>query len=335
MRPSSTTSSTRRSWRTLTAELGEKTAAVVGPDEVEAAASRIAGHVRTTPVLELEAGALDLDFPIALKLELTQRTGSFKLRGAFSAILASDVPEAGVVAASGGNFALAVARAAADLGHPATIFVPENSPPAKVDRLRRSPAEVVVAGAVYDDALAALHEHAEGSGALELHAFDHPLIVAGQGTCSMEFDRQAQGLDTVLVGVGGGGLCAGAAAWFGDRVKVVAVEPEKSQAYRQALEAGEPITVEVGGIAADSLGAKRVGATPWTTMRVHGVESVLVSDEAIRSTQQRLWLQARIGAEPGGSAALAALVSGAYEPEPGERVGVIMSGANFDQSVLT
>jgi threonine dehydratase len=245
------------------------------------------------------------------------------------------VPEAGVVAASGGNFALAVARAAADLNYPATIFVPENSPPAKLDRLRHSPAEVVVAGAVYDDALAALHEHAEGSGALELHAFDHPLIVAGQGTCSMEFDSQAPGLDTLLVGVGGGGLCAGAAAWFGDRAKVVAVEPEKSQAYRQALEAGEPVTVEVGGVAADSLGAKRVGATPWATMRAHGVESVLVSDEAIRSTQQRLWLQARIGAEPGGSAALAALVSGAYEPEPGERVGVIMSGANFDQNVLT
>jgi threonine dehydratase len=335
MRRSSTTSSIRRSWRALTTELGTEAGTVVGPDEVESAAARIVGHIRTTPVLELEPGALGLDFPITLKLELTQRTGSFKLRGAFSAMLASDVPEAGVVAASGGNFALAVARAAADLGHPATIFVPENSPPAKVDRLRRSPAEVVVAGAVYDDALAALHEHAQGSGALELHAFDHPLIVAGQGTCGLEFDRQAPGLDTVLVGVGGGGLCAGAAAWFGDRVKVVAVEPEASQAYRQALEAGEPVTVEVGGVAADSLGAKRVGATPWATMQAHDIESVLVSDEAIRETQRSLWLQARIGAEPGGSAALAALVSGAYEPEAGERVGVIMSGANFDQSALT
>jgi threonine dehydratase len=151
----------------------------------------------------------------------------------------------------------------------------------------------------------------------------------------MEFDQQTPGLDTVLVGVGGGGLCAGAAAWFGERVKLVAVEPENSQAYRRAIEAGEPVTVEVGGIAADSLGAKRVGATPWATMRAHDVQSVLVSDDAIRATQRRLWLQARIGAEPGGSAALAALVSGAYRPEPGERVGVIMSGANFDQSVLT
>jgi threonine dehydratase len=314
--------------------VGEETAVVVGPDEVEAAASRIARYIRTTPVVELEAGALDLDFPIALKLELTQRTGSFKLRGAFSAMLSASVPEAGVVAASGGNFALAVARAAADLGHPATIFVPENSPPAKVSRLRNSPAEVVVAGAVYDDALAACRQHSDGSGALELHAFDDPLIVAGQGTCALEFDTQAPGLDTVLVGVGGGGLCAGAVAWFGDRVKVVAVEPETSQAYRQAIEAGEPVTVEVSGVAADSLGAKRVGATPWATMRAHDVDSVLVTDEAISSTQRLLWLQARIGAEPGGTAALAALTSGAYVPAPGERVGVIVSGANFDPSVL-
>src|SRR4051794_13304854 len=263
------TSSTRRSWRVPTTELETKTGVVVGPDDVEAAGSRIAGHIRTTPVLELESGALDLDFPIALKLELTQRTGSFKLRGAFSAMLASEVPQAGVVAASGGNFALAVARAAADLGHPATIFVPDASPPAKVERLKRSPAEVIVAGAVYDDALAACREHSQGSGALELHAFDDRLIVAGQGTCAREFAHQAPDLDTVLVGVGGGGLCAGAAAWFGDRVKVIAVEPETSQAYRAALEAGEPVEVEVGGVAADSLGAKRVGATPWATMRAH------------------------------------------------------------------
>jgi threonine dehydratase len=249
-------------------------------------------------------------------------------------MLAADVPEAGVVAASGGNFALAVARAAADLDHPATIFVPEASPPAKVERLKRSPAEVIVAGAVYDDALAALHEHAAGSGARELHAFDDPLIVAGQGTCAMELDEQAPGLDTVLVGVGGGGLCAGTAAWFGERAKVIAVEPETSQSYRRAIEAGEPIEVEVGGVAADSLGAKRVGATPWATMRANGVESVLVTDEAIRETQRRLWLQARIGAEPGGTAALAAVVSGAYRPEPGERVGVIVSGGNFDPTVL-
>jgi threonine dehydratase len=134
--------------------------------------------------------------------------------------------------------------------------------------------------------------------------------------------------------VGGGGLCAGSAAWFDERVKVVAVEPENCQAYRQALEAGEPVTVQVGGVAADSLGARRVGETPWATMRAHDIESVLVSDEAISETQRRLWLQARIGAEPGGTAALAALTSGAYRPEPGERVAVILSGGNFDPTVL-
>ena len=285
-------------------------------------------------MLVLAPEALDLGFELTLKLELTQRTGSFKLRGAFSAMLAADVPPAGVVAASGGNFALAVAQAAADLGHSATIFVPEASPPAKVERLRASSAEVVVAGAVYDDALAACREHSAGSGALELHAFDHPLIVAGQGTCARELDRQAPGLDTVLVGVGGGGLCAGAAAWYGDRTRVIAVEPEASQAYRRAVEAGEPVEVQVGGVAADSLGARRVGDCPWATMRARAVESVLVGDEAISSTQRLLWRQTRIGAEPGGTAALAALVSGAYRPAPGERVGVIVSGGNFDPSVL-
>ena len=285
-------------------------------------------------MLVLEPGALDLGYELTLKLELTQRTGSFKLRGAFSAMLASDVPPAGVVAASGGNFALAVARAAADLGHPATIFVPDNSPPAKVERLHASPAEVVVAGAVYDDALAAFREHSDGSGALELHAFDHPLIVAGQGTCAREFDAQAPDLDTVLVGVGGGGLCAGAAAWYDDRARVIAVEPETSQAYRQALEAGGPVEVEVGGVAADSLGARQTGAVPWATMRAHDVESVLVADEAITETQRRLWLAARLAAEPGATAALAALTSGAYRPEEGERVGVVLSGANFDPTIL-
>ncbi len=326
--------SIRRSWRVLTAELREQIAAPVGPGEVEAAAARIAGYARETPVVVLEPDALDLGFELTLKLELAQRTGSFKLRGAFSAMLAADVPKAGVVAASGGNFALAVARAAADLGHPATIFVPDNSPPAKVERLRRSPAEVVVAGAVFDDALAACREHSQGSGALELHAFDHPLIVAGQGTCAREFDRQAPGLDTVLVGVGGGGLCAGAAAWYGDRVRVIAVEPEASQAYHRALEVGEPVEVDVGGVAADSLGARRIGAVPWATMRANQVESILVTDEAITETQRRLWLVARLAAEPGATAALAALTSGAYRPEEGERVGVVLSGANFDPTLL-
>jgi threonine dehydratase len=285
-------------------------------------------------VLELEPDALGLGFPVALKLELTQRTGSFKLRGAFNALLGARPPEAGIVAASGGNFGLAAATAAGDLGIAAAIFVPEASPDAKVERLRRTAADVHVTGALYDDSLAASREHARSTGALEVHAFDDPAIVAGQGTCGRELELDGPALDTVFVGVGGGGLCAGTAAWLGDRAGVVAVEPVASQAYAAALVAGEPLAVEVGGVASDSLGARQVGDVPWGVLREHDVASVLVSDDAIRDAQRRLWTSVRVGAEPGGAAALAALTSGAYVPEPGERVAAIVSGGNFDPADL-
>ncbi|MQA75547.1 MAG: pyridoxal-phosphate dependent enzyme [Solirubrobacterales bacterium] len=306
----------------------------VGPAEVEAAAERIGGRVRETPVIALEPGALGVDAELTLKLELLQHTGSFKPRGAFSAMLAADVPAAGVYAASGGNFALAVAHAAARLGHPATIFVPEASPPAKVERLRRGTCEVVVVGALYDDALAVCSERAARAGGLELHAFDDPLVVAGQGTCARELDRQAPGLDTVLVAVGGGGLAGGTCAWYTDRARIVAVEPERAPTLARARAAGAPVEVEVGGLAADSLGARRIGAHPWRALEAWADESVLVSDESIRAAQRLLWDQVRVAAEPGGATALAALLSGAYAPAAGERVGVLVCGANLDPSVL-
>jgi threonine dehydratase len=306
----------------------------VGRAEVEAAAERIRGRVRRTPVLELEAGALGLSRPPVLKLELFQRTASFKLRGAFSALLAATPPPAGIVAASGGNFGLAAATAAGDLGIAAAIFVPEASPPAKVDRLRATAAEVIVTGAFYDDSLAAAHERAVTTGALEVHAFDDPAIVAGQGTCGLELADAMPGLDTILVAVGGGGLCAGIAASYGDDARVIAVEPVASPSYSRALEAGRPVDVDVGGIAADSLGAKRVGDHPWAVLRRREVGSILVSDEAIRDAQRWLWAEARVAAEPGGATALAALTCGAYTPADGERVAVVVSGGNLDPADL-
>jgi threonine dehydratase len=302
--------------------------------DVERAAQRIAGRVRTTPVVELEAGAFGIGGGLTLKLELLQHTGSFKPRGAFNKLLAADVPEAGVVAASGGNFALAVAHAAGELGHRAVIFVPESSPDAKVERLRRSAAEVVVAGAYYDDALAVAREHAAREGGLELHAFDDPLVVAGQGTCARELDAAAPALDTILVAVGGGGLAAGACAWYGERARIVAVEPERCPTLSAAREAGEPVEVEVAGRAADSLGARRIGGHPWACLRRWLDRSLLVTDEAIAEAQRRLWAECRIAAEPGGAAALAALLTGAYEPRDGERVGVLVCGGNLDPSSL-
>ncbi len=249
-------------------------------------------------------------------------------------MLAADVPGAGVVAASGGNFALAVAYAAAELGHEATIFVPEASPPAKVERLRRTNAKVVVEGAFYDDSLTASRAHAAEHGGLELHAFDDPLVVAGQGTCGRELDRQCPELDTILVSVGGGGLCAGVAAWYQDRARVIAVEPERAPTLARALEAGEPVEVDVGGVAADSLGARRIGDEPWLCLSHWVDRSLLVSDQAIREAQHRLWSSARIAAEPGGAAAFAALSAGAYVPAGGERLGVLVCGANFDPTLL-
>ncbi len=307
---------------------------IVDRAEIEAAAERIAGRVRVTPALALERGALGVAGELTLKLELHQHAGSFKPRGAFNAILAADVPAAGVAAASGGNFALAVAHAAGELSHPATIFVPEVSPPAKVERLRASGAEVFVTGAFYDDAHAAAHEHAARTGALELHPFDDPLVVAGQGTCARELDRDAPGLDTVLTAVGGGGLCAGTAAWYEDRARIVAVEPERCASLHAALAAGEPVEVEVGGLAADSLGARRIGEHPWAVLSRAVDESVLVSDEAIAAAQRTLWRELRIAAEPGGAAAFAALLDGAYVPAPSERVGVLVCGGNVDPAGL-
>ncbi len=301
---------------------------------VEAASQRIAGRVRETPSVELEPNALGLAHRATLKLEALQRTGSFKLRGAFNALLAADVPAVGIVAASGGNFGVAAATAAQDLGIPAAVFVPEASPAAKVERLRGTAADVHVTGALYDDSLAASREHAAASGALEVHAFDDPAVVAGQGTCGRELDRARPGLDTVLVAVGGGGLCAGVAAWFEDAARVIAVEPIAAPTYARALEAGGPIEVEVGGVASDSLGARRIGDCPWAAMSRCEVGSVLVSDDAIRDAQRRLWAAARVAAEPGGATALAALTSGAYVPGDGERVAAIVSGGNFDPADL-
>lgn len=290
--------------------------------------------MRATPVIDLEPGALGVGADLSLKLELLQHTGSFKPRGAFNAMLAAEVPAAGIVAASGGNFALAVAHAADELGYPAAIYVPEASPPAKVERLRRSGAEVVVAGAFYDDALAAARERVAATGALELHAFDDPLVLAGQGTCGRELEQARPRLDTVLVAVGGGGLCGGIAAWYEGRARIVAVEPQRCASLKAALAAGEPVEVEVGGLAADSLGARQIGAHPWECLKRWLDRSVVVADEAIAAAQRQLWAQLRIAAEPGGAAALAALLSGAYEPATGERVGVLVCGGNFDPAEL-
>ena len=307
----------------------------IGRADIEAATKRIRPYVRRTPVLELGAGAFDLDCRITLKLELMQHTGSFKPRGAFNKILSSDVPQAGVIAASGGNFGQAVAFAAHTLGHRAEVFVPSNSPKVKADRIRSLRAHVTIVDGWYDEALEASRDRADETGALVMHAYDQPEVVAGQGTVGLELAGQVTDADTVLVAIGGGGLIGGVAGWYEGRRRVVGVEPENSQSMTAALAAGEPVDVEYGGYAADSLGTRRAGEIAFAIVSKHVERVVLVSGDAIHDAQRRLWHEVRVFAEPGGAAALAALLANAYVPEQDEHVVVLVCGANGDLGVLS
>jgi threonine dehydratase len=303
--------------------------APIDRDAILAAAQLVRPYVRETPVFALDAAELGLgSFPLWAKLELLQHSGSFKARGAFTNLLTRAAPAAGVAAASGGNHGAAVAYAAMKLGIPATIFVPSISPPAKLARIRAYGAELVIAGDRYADALAACERHIAQTGALSVHAFDQYETLLGQATLGAELERQLPELDTLLVAVGGGGLIGGIAAWYAGRVRVIGVEPEGAPTLARALAAGHPVDAPTGSIAADSLAPRRVGELmlPYAQRYVDRV--VLVPDDAIRAAQERLFHALTIGAEPGGAAAFAALLSRAYVPEPGERVCALVSGGN-------
>jgi len=286
-------------------------------------------HIRRTPVIEVDSADFALpSFWMSLKLELFQQSGSFKARGAFANVLMRNVPQPGVAAASGGNHGAAVAYAAMKAGVPAKIFVPAISSQAKMERIRGYGADLVVVGERYADALAASERWIARTGALAIHAFDQTETLLGQGTIGLELEEQAAGLDTLLVAVGGGGLIGGIAAWYAGNVKIVGVEPEAAPTLFRALEAGRPVDTESGGVAADSLAPRRVGELMFPIAQRYVNRVVLVTDEAIRNAQEALWWALRIVAEPGGAAALAALLSGQYRPEAEERVAVLVSGGN-------
>ncbi len=299
-------------------------------EAIAATAELIRPHVRRTPMLHSDAAEFGLaPGPLTFKLELLQHSGSFKARGAFANLLRREVPAAGVVAASGGNHGAAVAYAAARLGVPAAIFVPSITSQAKLDRIRSYGATLFVGGERYADALAASERHVADTGAMPVHAFDQPETLLGQGTVALEMEQDAPETDTVLVAVGGGGLIGGIAAWYGGRVKVVAVESDGAPTLHAAFAAGQPVDAPAGGIAADSLAPRQVGALMFPIARAHvAPDVVLVSDEDIRQAQQALWSGLRMVAEPGGAAAFAALLSGRYRPAPGERVAVLLCGGN-------
>ena len=306
----------------------------VRPDDIRAARERIGHHVRRTPVLELGPGAFGLPCRVTLKLELMQQTGSFKTRGAFNKMLASNVPAAGVIAASGGNFGLAVAYAAHAVGHRAEIFVPSTSPQVKAERISSLGAEVRIVEGYYDEALDASRGRAEETGALVMHAYDQPEVVAGQGTIGAELSEEVADADTVLVAIGGGGLIGGIGAWYEGGTRVIGVEPETSTCMSSALAAGGPVDVTYSGYAADSLGTKRAGEIAFAVVSRYVERVVLVSDDAIREAQRRLWNEVRVFAEPGGAAALAGLLSGASPAEPDEHVVLLVCGANGDISAI-
>jgi threonine dehydratase len=323
---------------------------------------RIRGFLRVTPVVAVQGADFGLGaWPLALKLEQLQHAGSFKTRGAFANLMLREVPAAGVVAASGGNHGAAVAYAAMRLGVPAKIFVPTVSSPAKIARIRSYGAELTVAGGGYAEALAASEEWAAESGAMAVHAFDQAETLLGPATLGLELSGQAPDLDTLLVAVGGGGLIGGLAAWYGGgpvpavaarggvggddagggdtggggglhpagrRVRIVGVEPHSAPTLTAALAAGRPVDAPAGGIAADSLAPRRVGELMFPIARRHVERVVLVADADIHRAQQTLWEALRVVAEPGGAAAFSALLSGAYQPAPGERVAVVVSGGN-------
>ncbi len=308
---------------------------IITRERIAAAEQRIRPFVRHTPVLRIDMADFGRpSFPVDLKLECLQHSGSFKARGAFTNLLERQVPPAGVVAASGGNHGAAVAYAAMRLGHKATIFVPEVSPPAKLERIRGYGAELVVGGARYAEALAASEEFAARTGALQVHAFNQEETLIGQGTLGQEIEADLPDLDTLLVAVGGGGLIGGIAAWFSGRIRIIAIEPEGAPTLYRAFEAGHPVDAPTEGVAADSLAPKRVGEMMFPIAEAFVERSILVSDDEIIAAQKALWSRVRIVAEPGGAAAFAAMLSGRYAPEPGERVGVLVCGANTDPSKL-
>ena len=301
-------------------------------DAITRAAARIANHVRRTPVVSVTVEGVEL--PVTLKLELLQHAGSFKSRGAFNTLLQASVGHGGVATASGGNHGAAVAYASRQLGHKAKIFVPEISSPAKVSRIASYGAEVVQKGANYSEALALCEAWIATSGATSVHAYDAEATLEGQGTLGRELEEQAPGLDTLLVAVGGGGLIGGIAAWYQSGVKIVGVEPQTCNTLHAAMAAGERVAVKPSGLATDSLGASTVGKLMFEIAKDHIAQVTLISDDDIRNAQRHLWREMQLVTEPGGAAAFAALLSGAYKPQKGERVGVVVCGANTSMDVF-
>ena len=309
--------------------------ALVNPQTILAAQQRIARDIRRTPLLRLPGAALGVDCAeLWLKLEHLQVGGSFKARGMFNRMRSLPIPAAGVVIASGGNAGIAVACAAQALGVPCEVFLPELATAAKRAALAARGAKVVVGGAVYAEALAACLQRQAQTGALLMHAYDQTEVVVGAGTLAAEVEQEAGVPDRMLVSVGGGGLIAGLAAWWQGRCRVEALEPVGSPTLHAARAAGHLVDVRAGGLAADSLGASRIGDIAWAVCQRHVAASHLLEEAAITHAQGLLWTELRLAVEPAAALPLAALLSGALAVQAQERVALVLCGANFDPAGL-
>lgn len=297
--------------------------------DIVAAHDRLLDQVRRTPILDVDGASLALrGHELVLKLEFVQHSGSFKARGACNFIAMNNLPSSGVVAASGGNHGAAVAWAARREGVPAAIFVPTIASQTKVARLREYGADVHQVGAVYSESFEASEQHRAATGAMRIHAYDDPDVMAGAGTTGLEFVAQAGRLDSVLVACGGGGLSGGMGAAIGDTTRIVVVETDTTNTYAAALQAGEPVDVEVGGLTADALGATRLGGLAWQALSSVDAVSVVVTDDEVVLAMAHLWSEFRIAVEPAAAVTAAALLSGRFVPHHGERVGVVICAAN-------
>jgi threonine dehydratase len=298
-------------------------------EDIEAAAAVIDPFIRHTPVLTVPGDEIGVDATLLLKLEYLQHSGSFKARGATHYLCTQRIADEGLVAASGGNHGAAVAWAARRFGRPAHIFVPTTATPTKIARLSDYGAHVHQVGDVYADALAASRDHLAIHHATSIHAYDDPVVMAGAGTCAREFDLEAPRLDAVLLACGGGGLSGSTASWFTDRAEIVVVETTGTATYAAAVDHGGPVEVAVSGVAADALGATRLGAHPWQALHAVGATSAVVSDESVTAAREHLWKWLRIVVEPAAAAPIAALMTGAWRPRRGQaRVGIVLCGAN-------
>lgn len=302
--------------------------------DVRAARTRLGRHIRVTPVCHTEVAGPNGPVKVTLKFEHLQHGGTFKVRGSLNALIAAGRDERPVVIASGGNAGIAAALACAIRGRSCTVVVPESAPHTKVAAMWAYGAEVLWYGTTFADATKYARELAIERGAMRLHAYDLPEMVAGAGTVGLEIERQVRARPPVLVPVGGGALAAGIAAALGLRGRVVGVEPSGAPTLHSALAAGHPVDVHINTIASDALGAMRIGDLALELAQRYRIGSVLVSDDAISMAREYLWREFRIVVELAGAAALAAIQSGAYVPEPDERPVIVLSGANTDLSTF-